>query len=118
MFRWKQGRFEFHHDLQLTGEADPPQPLTAAMMSASVQMDEMARLDDGRLNATDTFEMAPERAEAPRDSLSDVESEVLDYAADGFNVGSIFDVVAKTDAEIYKALAALLEGGWIKRRGA
>jgi Tfp pilus assembly protein PilZ len=116
MFRWKQGRFEFHHDLQLTGETEPPQPLTAAMMSASVQMDEMARLDDGKLKAADSFEMVPERAEAPRDSLSNVESEVLDYAAEGFNVGSIFDVVAETDAEIYKALAALLEGGWIRRR--
>jgi hypothetical protein len=88
------------------------------MMSASVQMDEMARIDGGILDSTDTFEIVPERATAGRDSLTDVEREVLDYAAEGFNVDSIFDVVADSDAEVYKAVSALLDGGWIKRRGA
>jgi Tfp pilus assembly protein PilZ len=118
MFRWKQGRFEFHHDLQLTGGVDARQPFGAAMMSASVQMDEMARIDGGILDSTDTFEIVPERATAGRDSLTDVEREVLDYAAEGFNVDSIFDGVADSDAEVYKALSALLDGGWIKRRSA
>jgi Tfp pilus assembly protein PilZ len=118
MFGWKKGRFEFHHDLQLAGDLDSPQPLQAAMMSASVQMDEMARVAGGVLDAADTFEAASEQTEALRESLSDVEREVLDYAAEGFNVEAISDVVADTDAEIYKALSALLDAGLIKPRRA
>ena len=118
MFRWKHGRFEFHHDLQLTGDADAPQPLQAAMMSASVQMDEMARVAGGVLDSAGTFEIVLEQAETLRDSLSDVEREVLDYAAEGFNVEAISDVVAASDAAVYKALSTLLDGGLITlRRG-
>lgn len=116
MFRWKQGRFEFHHDLQLTGDADAPQPLQAAMMSASVQMDEMARVDGEVLNAAGTFEILLEQAETLRDSLSEVEREVLDYAAEGFNVEAISDVVAASDAAVYKALSTLLDAGLITLR--
>ncbi len=118
MFRWKHGRFEFHHDLQLTGDADAPQPLQAAMMSASVQMDEMARVAGGVLDSAGTFEIVLEQAETLRDSLSGVEREVLDYAAEGFNVEAISDVVAASDAAVYKALSTLLDGGLITlRRG-
>jgi Tfp pilus assembly protein PilZ len=116
MFRWKKGRFEFHHDLQLTGDADPPQPLQAAMMSASVQMDEMARIDGGILDPADTFEAVSEQTVALRSSLSDLEREVLDYAAEGFNVEAISDVVADSDAAVYKALSMLLDAGLIRPR--
>lgn len=116
MFRWKKGRFEFHHDLQLTGDLDAPQPLQAAMMSASVQMDEMSRLVDGLLASADTFETVSEKAVDLRGSLSDVEREVLDYAAAGFSVEAISDVVADSDAEVYKALSKLRDAGLIKLR--
>ena len=116
MFRWKQGRFEFHHDLQLTGYADAHQPLKEAMMSDSVQMDEMARVDGGILDAAGTFEILLEQAETLRDSLSDVEREVLDYAGEGFNVEAISDVVAASDASVYKALSTLLDAGLITLR--
>jgi hypothetical protein len=118
MFRWKKGRFEFHHDLQLAGAADAPQPLQAAMMSASVQVDEMARVADGIPDSADRFETVSEQAVALRDSLSDLERQVLDYAAEGFNVEAISDVIADSDAEVYKALSALLDAGLLKlRRG-
>jgi hypothetical protein len=116
MFRWKRGRFEFHHDLQLTGDADAPQPLQAAMMSASVQMDEMARIAGGILEDGDTFETVREQAAALRDSLSELEREVLDYATEGFNVEAISDVVAESDAAVYKAISTLLDAGLIKVR--
>jgi hypothetical protein len=118
MFRWKDGSFEFHHDLQLSGEAGSPQPLQAAMMSASVQVDEMARIAGGALDPTGTFEVVADLVGTLRDSLSDVEKEVLDYAAEGFNVEAISDVVAASDAAVYKALSTLLDGGLITlRRG-
>ena len=56
--------------------------------------------------------------ETLRDSLSDVEREVLDYAGEGFNVEAISDVVPASDAAVYKALSTLLDGGLITlRRG-
>ena len=118
MFRWTDGSFEFHHDLQLSGDADVPQPLQAAMMSASVQVDEMARVADGVLDSTVTFEVVADMVDTLRDSLSDVEREVLDYAGEGFNVEAISDVVPASDAAVYKALSTLLDSGLITlRRG-
>jgi predicted transcriptional regulator len=51
-----------------------------------------------------------------RDSLTELEREVLDYAADGFNVEAISDMVAASDADIFKALVVLLDLGVIERR--
>jgi hypothetical protein len=117
MFRWKQGRFEFHHDLQLTQEVDAAQPLAEAMMNASIQMDEMARLNRGTFDSTEGFEVVPDAPTAGRDPLTDLEKKVLDFAAEGFTVASILDMIADGDAEVYKALSALLGSGRIKRRG-
>jgi len=118
MFHWTRGRFEFHHDLQLTGEVNASQPLDEAMMRASVQMDEMARVDRGILDSADAFEVVSEPPAGGRDSLTAIEREVLDFAAEGFTADSIADMVAECDAEVYKALSGLLVGEWIRRRGA
>jgi Tfp pilus assembly protein PilZ len=116
MFRWKEGRFEFQHELQLTGEAGAPQPLEEAMMSASVQMDEMVRMEDGILGPADTFEIVLERVVALRDSLAAVEREVLEYVTEGFSVEAISDIVVESDAAVFKALSTLLDAGLIKAR--
>ena len=79
-------------------------------------MDEMARVDGGILDAAGTFEILLEQAETLRESLSDVEREVLDYAGEGFNVEAISDVVAASDASVYKALSTLLDAGLITLR--
>jgi predicted transcriptional regulator len=79
-------------------------------------MDEMARFDGGILDAADTFEAVSEQTVALRNSLSDLEREVLDYAAEGFNVEAISDVVADSDAAVYKALSTLLDAGLVKPR--
>lgn len=116
MFRWKEGRFEFHHDLQLPRDGASPQPLEAAMMTASVQLDEMARLEGRSFGAGDTFELASELMADLQESLTDLEGEVLGCAADGFNVEGICDVVEGGDAEVYRALSTLLDAGLIKLR--
>jgi hypothetical protein len=86
------------------------------MMSASVQMDEMARVAGGLLDSGGSFEVVAEQAELLRDSLSEVEKEVLDYASEGFNVEAISDVVPASDAAVYKAISTLLDGGLIALR--
>jgi hypothetical protein len=117
MFRWKEGRFEYNRELQLPRNAGSPQPLEVAMMSASVQLDEMARLEGRSFAPDDSFECASERMAVLQGLLTELEREVLDYAADGFHVEAICDVVAEGDAEVYKALSTLQDAGLIKLRG-
>jgi hypothetical protein len=116
MFRWHEGRFEFHHELQLPGTPDDPQPVEAAMMVASIQVDELARIGFDASTAGDTFRVDPEGVKAHRGSLTEIEREVLDCAAEGFTAEAISDVVTAPDADIYKALTVLLDLGVIERR--
>jgi Tfp pilus assembly protein PilZ len=116
MVRWTEGRFEFHRDLQLTGEPDDAQPFDAAMMVASIQADELARIGFDASAAANTFRIDPERRKEHNGSLTELEREVLECAAEGFSVGAISDVVTAPDADIYKALVVLLELGVIDRR--
>jgi len=117
MFRWQAGRFEFHHDLQLAGAEPDPQTLDAALMIASIQLDEMARFGEDSLPPGQSFRVAPEAAREARATLTEVETEVLDCAAEGFAVGAIADVISAPDSEIYKALAVLLDRGVLERQG-
>jgi hypothetical protein len=116
MFGWKDGRFEFHRDLQLPEMPDDPQPLEAAMMVASVQMDEMAHIGFDAFGPDDSFQLRSDGVRPEPDALNDLEREVFEYAADGFNVAAIADVIPAPDADIYKALVVLLDGGAIERR--
>jgi len=116
LVRWKEGRFEFHHDLQLAGEPDDPQPFDAAMMVASIQADELTRIGFDASAASDTFRVDPEARTKHYESLTDLEREVLECAAEGFSIGAVSDVVPATDAEVYKAFGVLLDLGVIERR--
>ncbi|MBW2666796.1 MAG: DUF4388 domain-containing protein [Deltaproteobacteria bacterium] len=115
LFLWTDGRFEFHHDLQLADSPDDPQPLEAAMMTASVQIDELRRIGLDTFQFDDTFSLATDVDPGVREKLSETEAEVLDYVGDGFSIGVICDMVAALDADIYKALVALLDQGAIHR---
>jgi hypothetical protein len=86
------------------------------MVRASVQLDEMARLEGQSLDSGDTFEFVSERMADLQDSLTDLETEVLGYAVDGFTVEAICDAVAEGDVEVYKGLSTLLDAGLLRLR--
>jgi hypothetical protein len=115
LFLWTGGRFEFHHELQLADSSDEPQPLEAAMMQASFQVDELRRIGVDTFRFDESFSLAAGFAPGRREKLSETECEVLDYVGDGFNVEAMRDMVAAPDADIYKALVVLLEQGAISR---
>jgi len=117
MVRWTEGHFEFHRDLQLSGEPDDPQPLDAAMMVAAIQADELARIGFDASATSNSFRIDPEARKAHHESLTDLEREVLECAADGFSVGAISDMITAPDADIYKAFVVLLDLGVIERQG-
>lgn len=114
LFLWTGGHFEFHHDLQLADAPDDSQPLEAAMMMASVQIDELRRIGFDRFRASDRFTVVANAGSGAREKLSDTECEVLDYVADGFRVEAIRDMVDAPDADIFKALIELLDQGVIR----
>ena len=116
LLSWSEGRFEFHHDLQLSGEPDDPQPFDAAMMVASIQADELARIGFDASATSDTFRTDPEVKKMHYESLTELEREVIECAAEGFSAGAISDVVTAPDADIYKAFVVLLDLGVIERR--
>jgi len=114
--RWTSGRFEFHHDQTLPDSPDEPQPFETAMMMASVQLDELARIGFDTFRPNDTFDACEGLSVADPETLTDLEREILEYAVDGFNVGAIADMVAAPDADILKALAVLADVGAVVRR--
>jgi hypothetical protein len=115
LFLWTSGRFEFQHDLGLTGTPDEPQPFEAAVMMASVQSDELRRIGLDTFGAGDTFARATAPIPLDRDAFTQLEGEVLDHACHGFSVEVICDMVAEPDADIFKALVVLLDLGAICR---
>lgn len=115
MFQWRQGRFEFHRELLLAGAQPDPQPVEAAIMMASVQIDEMARIGFDAFAPSDGFELAANGHGPAIDALSELERAVLDHAAEGFSVEAITDMVAAPDSAIYKALATLVDSGLLAR---
>jgi len=115
LFLWTEGRFEFHHDLQLADSQDDPQPLESAMMMASVEIDELRRIGLDRFRSEDTFTVVADMESCASEKFSATEREVLEYLGDGFSMGALLDMVAAPDAEIHEALVVLLEQGAISR---
>jgi len=115
MVCWPEGHFEFHHELQLPENPDEPKHLEAAMMMASVQMDEMARIGLDTFGPNETFVVRKDRAALHRNALTELEREIFDYVADGFNVAAIVDIVSAPDAEAFKALVVLVDVGIVER---
>jgi Tfp pilus assembly protein PilZ len=113
--RWTSGRFELHHDLQLPENPGEPQAFGAAMMMASVQLDEMARIGFDTFQPNDTFSACTNASGVNPETLTDLEREVREFALDGFNVGAISDMLTAPDADIFKALAVLVDVGLIAR---
>jgi hypothetical protein len=111
MFRWTEGRFEFHHDLQLAGAEPDPQPIEAAAMMASVQVDEMNRISPGSLRGSATFVAGTSAASVDADGLTDLEREVLEYARDGFSIEAVADMIDAPDADVWKAFHTLVDCG-------
>jgi len=111
LLAWREGSFEFHGGIEPVPEAEPPLPLDAALLEAVREVDEIARAPLAALPAASVFGV--QRAVLDRDSeaLDKTEQAVFDLAAAGSSIGRICDVIPVGDAEIYRALSALVERG-------
>jgi hypothetical protein len=109
LLSWQQGSFEFHARLEPMEEADAPQPLEAMILEAFREIDETQRIDPSRLPRKARVAIVPGSEQG--ETLTKVESAVLDLARVGFTVERIIEVIPDSDPDILVALDSLADRG-------
>jgi hypothetical protein len=117
MFSWLDARFEFQPEAEALDVTQPPVPVAAAMLAAAVERDDLARLDLGRFTQGVTFRIDAERLVAVEPTLDPLGRRVCDNAGMGFPLGALLDMLTESDAEIYRCLVELVEGGVLRIEG-
>jgi Tfp pilus assembly protein PilZ len=115
MLSWDKGEFEFHAHVQDADREGEPFPLEGALLDATRQVDERARLEPLALRRSDRF--AP-RGDPGAEQLSKSEQAVLDLAGAGFTLRAMLDVIPDEDHRILRAILALLERGLLAKKKA
>lgn len=114
MFCWTEAQFEVRPDSLPSDLETTPLPLTSALLLASVERDELARLDLGHLTPDTTFEVDDQRMASLGASLDELSRELTDNAALGFPVGTLLDMASASDVLVYKALNELIDAGVLR----
>ncbi|MDJ0852185.1 MAG: PilZ domain-containing protein [Myxococcota bacterium] len=117
MFCWKTASFEVQPEVMPTDLPPTPLPLTSAMLLASVERDELARLDLGRIGPDTVFAVETERLEALRGELDELARELVDNAALGFPVAALLDMASVSDVVVYKTITELVDAGVLRLSG-
>jgi Tfp pilus assembly protein PilZ len=111
LLAWREGTFEFRGSAEAQADGEPPLPLDAALLEAMRQVDELARSPLAALPPRTAFTVRRKALERHASDLDKNEQAVLDLATAGAVLGRICDVIPVADAEIYAALASLVERG-------
>ena len=114
MFGWRDANFEFEPEAEILDVADDPLPLTSVVLTASVERDELARLDLGSISDESCFEVDTALFEALEASLDELARELVANVEMGFPVGALLDILPISDASIYQKLAELIEAGIVR----
>ena len=109
MFSWADARFDFEQTAK-KGQGEPL-PLESSIVTAALERDELDHLDLAQLSSDTVLDLDEERFELAKDSLSALQSELVENADMGFPLGAIVDILTMSDAEIYKALSELVSDG-------
>ena len=114
MFGWDDAVFEFEPEAEVLDVADAPLPLTSVVLAASVERDELARLDLGSVDDETVFTVDAEQRRTLESSLDDLGRELVTHVEMGFPVGALLDILPISDAVIYQKLAELIEAGIVR----
>jgi len=109
MLAWRDGRFEFHARIDRELPADPPIAVDAALLGATQLMDESSRVDRASFPPEATLSINQTRRDVSTGSFTNLEEAILDLAATGTTIQRMLDIIPDTDAEIYMALANLVD---------
>jgi len=110
---WREGSFEFQARVESGFGAAQPCALDAALLEATRQQDELARLASARWAQGTRFEVDREKLDAERSSLSKLEDASIELALSGMSLRALLDVIPEPDLEIHAALDTLADLGLI-----
>lgn len=111
LFTWSDAQFEFRPEVEPMDGVRGRLPLAPAVLAAVVARDELAYMDVGGFDPNQNFTIDEERLEAVASTLDEVGREVAEHARMGFPLSAMLDMLASSDARIYKAAAELIEAG-------
>jgi hypothetical protein len=114
LFTWGEGQFEFRPEVELMDGVHGSLTLTPAVLAAVVARDELAQLDLGGFDPHQTFSIDEERLEIVASALDETGREVAEHARMGFPLSAMLDMLASSDARIYKTIIELIEAGALK----
>jgi hypothetical protein len=114
MFSWRDAVFEFEPEAEVLDVADSPLQLTSVVLTASVERDELARLDLTSIEEETTFEIDSDLFGRLQPSLDELARELVSNAEMGFPLAALLDILPISDARIYKKLAELIEAGIVR----
>ncbi len=114
LFTWDDAQFEFRPEVEPMDGARSPLPLTPALLAAVVARDELAQLDLSGFDPNATFAIDRERLAAVAETLDAIGREVAECARMGFPLSAMLDMLACSDARIYKTVGELTEAGVLR----
>jgi len=114
LFTWKDAQFEFRPEVEPMDGVRGRLPLAPAVLAAVVARDELAQIDRSGLDANTSFAVDGKRLADVESTLDEVGSEIAKNARMGFPLGAMLDMLAYSDAQIYKAVIELIEAGVLK----
>lgn len=113
MLSWRDGSFEFRASVEGCRVRGAPLPLEAALCDAARQIDEGPGRPQTRYPLQARIVRAPDGDPDGYGPLSKVEAALLDLALASFTVQRALEVIPEPDAEIFRALRDLLDGGLV-----
>jgi Tfp pilus assembly protein PilZ len=114
IFTWADAQFEFRPEVEPMDGVHGRLPLVPAVLSAVVARDELAQLDLSVFDPNATFAVDRERLAAVASTLDEIGREIAENARMGFPLGAMLDMLACSDARIYKSVTELIEAGILK----
>jgi len=114
IFTWTDAQFDFRPELEPMDGVRGRLPLAPAVLAAVVARDELSQLDLSRFDPNTSFAVDETRLAAAEATLDDVAREIAQHARMGFPLGAMLDMLASSDARIYKTVAELTDAGILR----
>ena len=116
MLSWEEGQFWFVSEAPEEESDEDPMPIYGAVLEAVTQLDELSRIDRSSLPAGARVRREPDiEAPNPDDKTASLLLTLLEGVHDqDWTVGALLDACHAYDAEVYRALLELLDGGAIE----
>jgi Tfp pilus assembly protein PilZ len=114
IFTWSDAQFEFRPEVEPMDGVRGRLPFAPAVLAAVVARDELAHLDVSGFDSNATFTIDRERLAAVASTLDEVGREIAEHARMGFPLGAMLDMIACSDARIYKTVRDLTEAGVLR----